>query len=1007
MYMCRFAKLLLITTLFLLISNFTVLMNNEFIMKKSVQAAIVNDKFQQVIFDDGEVISTPICSHVYTWTITKVATCTSNGSKVYKCSKCGDISKTQAIYSSGHNYATTYESGSVDKHAKMLECTRCGAKTETIENHTFDANEKCTKCGYIKVCSHSYTSATCTSAKTCVKCGVTIGEKLGHNFSVATCQTPKKCTRCGTTEGTTVEHNYIGASCTSGGSCIRCGVKSEKGLGHAYTKATCTNPSRCVRCGDVSAPAIPHKYSNATCTAPAKCTSCNATKGKELGHLFTKATCSLPSTCTRCGKEAEKALGHTYSVATCIAPATCTNCGVTRGEKLEHEYKGGTCTTAGKCINCGKMEEKLSEHNYSKATCTEPVKCTICGFVKEKATGHDLKPATCTQPQTCKKCKMTVGKANGHEIVDATCSTPQKCKNCSLVLNKALEHTYTEATCKTPKTCVMCGKISGKPLKHDYIKATCTAPKTCKNCGATIGKPLEHELEAEQKDEKEHILSCKNCTYTKTEAHIYGKKCECGFSKEIVCEHPSYEWVTVEEAECNKTGLKVERCTVCEEVRSTKNIKVEHKYKATQIKGDAEYHVGVCEICNKDGGKGKHIFGVFDKCLICKYERVPLRCQDGKILLYHGAKIVRYEKLDDENHISIYECKKCKDEFKVEVQHSLKLKEVKGYNDETHTLVMECKTCKETFDVENKHIYLYGKCAVCGDKEVKETVCREEEIIEGHNYIPIKYVVTNDQMNHIVTYRCILCGSDSDFKKTEKHELKGFECELCKQELTEGVLRIYLSGFGNDTMKENGGTVVDTSGKADKKPKYTKAKYIEVSAFSAGANNLTSYISEYKNVAKESYPNPVYMRIILTEPAIANNKSNTKEGINEAVNSFVSDLNKQIPLEYREYISIVLVVGEKGTNGRAAEKTYNATLALYEALEKESMGSVDLYGVNAKQEIDKEGNVKYYVLDCDGNKQYCENIDYNDSRKNNEFYHADAQRAANQEFEQGNLKYKN
>ena len=50
--------------------------------------------------------------------------------------------------------------------------------------HTFDGNDVCTACGYKKgdvVCDHEWTEATCTTPKTCSKCGTTVGEAKGHS----------------------------------------------------------------------------------------------------------------------------------------------------------------------------------------------------------------------------------------------------------------------------------------------------------------------------------------------------------------------------------------------------------------------------------------------------------------------------------------------------------------------------------------------------------------------------------------------------------------------------------------------------------------------------------------------------------------------------------------------------------------------------------------------------------------------------------------------------------
>jgi hypothetical protein len=61
-------------------------------------------------------------------------------------------------------------------------------------------------------CKHVYDAATCTTPKTCIKCGETVGEPLGHKWEPANCQTPKKCFVCDITEGG-IEHNYQNGTC--------------------------------------------------------------------------------------------------------------------------------------------------------------------------------------------------------------------------------------------------------------------------------------------------------------------------------------------------------------------------------------------------------------------------------------------------------------------------------------------------------------------------------------------------------------------------------------------------------------------------------------------------------------------------------------------------------------------------------------------------------------------------------------------------------------------------
>ena len=58
-------------------------------------------------------------------------------------------------------------------------------------------------------CVHTFQEATCEKAKTCTRCGITVGEALGHTFQEATCEKAKTCSRCGVTEGVALQHNYV------------------------------------------------------------------------------------------------------------------------------------------------------------------------------------------------------------------------------------------------------------------------------------------------------------------------------------------------------------------------------------------------------------------------------------------------------------------------------------------------------------------------------------------------------------------------------------------------------------------------------------------------------------------------------------------------------------------------------------------------------------------------------------------------------------------------------
>ena len=69
-------------------------------------------------------------------------------------------------------------------------------------------------------CSHTFSDATCTAAKTCTKCGATEGSAAGHSWKDATCAAPKTCATCGATEGGNGSHTFTP-------DCTICGQPNE------------------------------------------------------------------------------------------------------------------------------------------------------------------------------------------------------------------------------------------------------------------------------------------------------------------------------------------------------------------------------------------------------------------------------------------------------------------------------------------------------------------------------------------------------------------------------------------------------------------------------------------------------------------------------------------------------------------------------------------------------------------------------------------------------------
>ena len=111
----------------------------------------------------------------HTWVETrKEATCTEQGEVVKECSSCG--SKTSGPLVAQHNYAETVvtEPKCTSEGTAQLVCSACGDKQDKS----------------IPATGHSFSTATCTTPKTCSTCGATDGDPLGHTTDLG------QCTRC-------------------------------------------------------------------------------------------------------------------------------------------------------------------------------------------------------------------------------------------------------------------------------------------------------------------------------------------------------------------------------------------------------------------------------------------------------------------------------------------------------------------------------------------------------------------------------------------------------------------------------------------------------------------------------------------------------------------------------------------------------------------------------------------------------------------------------------------
>ncbi len=389
---------------------------------------------KKIIFT-GKAI--PALGHSYdSGRIIKDATCTTDGTKKYTCTRC-NATKIETIPALGHNYSTKY---TVDKAAtcsslgsKSYHCSRCSAKTNItkipMKEHSWDSGKVTAKPTCTKTGVKTY---TCTICKKATKTETI--QALGHKYSdeyitdlKPTCtkrgSKSRHCIRCESKTDVTVipltKHNYNSGKVTAEPTCVKTGVKT-------YI---------CTGCGDTKTEiikALGHNYSanftidkEPTCIAVGSksrhCTRCNAnidvTAIDKIGHTYSSnvtkdATCinsgTVIKTCKVCGYseiETIPALGHNYSSEytidkepTCVSEGIksrhCTRCNnktdITRINTTDHIYdtvpiftKPANCLCEGynryKCKNCDNTKEeyipKLTSHKYDSDGI-----CIYCGI---------------------------------------------------------------------------------------------------------------------------------------------------------------------------------------------------------------------------------------------------------------------------------------------------------------------------------------------------------------------------------------------------------------------------------------------------------------------------------------------------------------------------------------------------------------------------------------------------------------------------------------------------
>ena len=424
---------------------------------------------------------------------------------------------------------TGFERFNDDYHYVIYICSHCGNSSYAL----FIGNP---------ITSHSggTETPTCTTGKTCTRCGTQYG-KLGHDWGAWQ------------SRGNNSEHFRT---------CQRDGCDAEQTAGcSGDSSATCITLGTCTTCGGqyYSAHTFP---ANQSWDSDAEnhwvsCTVCHEAKTKVGAHLFVQGN---DSSCLK-------------SAATCVSPPVYyTNCAYcyrkgtdtyvhpwygpdpNNHDLVHHDAKAPTCTEIGwdaydacqreGCTYTTKVEipalkHKLVHHDAKAPTCTEIGweeydTCSRCDYttyqeipaLKHNLVHRDAKAPTCTETgweeyDTCSRCDYTTKveiPAPGHDytekVVKPTCGkggyTLHTCKKCNDSYKdhqtKTLLHWYGEwtsngdgthsATCKR-KDCKHVGKTECAIVEFKQDEATRTLCPVCGNVSGGTHLALVEEVTAE------------------------------------------------------------------------------------------------------------------------------------------------------------------------------------------------------------------------------------------------------------------------------------------------------------------------------------------------------------------------------------------------------------------------------------------------------------------------------------------------------------------------------
>ena len=541
--------------------------------------------------------------------------------------------------------------------------------------HSIILKNECPNCKYRYKFSEKHSGGTetptCTTGKTCEKCGAEYGV-LGHDWGAWTPNYAsngthtRRCKRCNAEETGSCSGGY--ATCDTLGMCNTCGGSYYGGhawgewssAGNGTHTRSCTNYCREVDTAKCTG-------GKATCSAKAVCEVCGGEYGEKdsNNHDLEQHEAKAP-TCTEKGWSAYETCSRCDHTTYAELPAL-------NHDLVQHAAKAPTCTEIGwdayeTCSRFGcnyttrtelpALNHDLEQHAAQAPTCTEPgwnaySTCKNCDYntyqelpaLNHALVQHEAQAPTCTEKgwdayETCSRC-------------DYTTYAELPALNHDLEQHEAQAPTCTEKGWNAYETCSRCDYTTYAELpalnhalvQHEAKAPTCTEPgwdayETCSRCDYTTRK----ELPALNHDLEQHAAKAPTCTEIGWNAYETCSRCDYTTYVELSALNHDLVQHAAKAPTCTEKGWNAyETCSRCDYTTYVELSALNH---------DLVQHAAKAPTCTEIG------WNAYDTCSRCDYTtyaELPA--------LNHDYQAVTVEPTCETDGYTVFTCSRCKDSY--------------------------------------------------------------------------------------------------------------------------------------------------------------------------------------------------------------------------------------------------------------------------------------------------------------------------------------------------------